>query len=187
MGTTVTTNLGLIKPDEDESIKENLPTFAGWADQNADNCDVLDALFRTTEHNWTPTWTGTGSNPAVGTGGFVTGKYMRCFPRMVIGEFRIFMGTASFTVGSGSYNLSMPVAIASELDGFANEVPIGKAIYYDDSSVLDSHVLGVFYAPATDNIFLRPPIGGSWGAANPIVPAVNDRVCGYFMYPTSAA
>lgn len=184
MGTTATSNLALIKPDTLESIKPNLPTFPGWAFQNGQNCDKIDALFRASNSTWTPLWTGT-SNPAVGTGGFIEGKYLRLFPRLVIGFFRIFTGTASFTAGSGSYSLSIPVPIASELDGFNSEMTIGKACFLDASAVATCSAFNVCYSPPSDVMFLRAPTGDTWSATNPVVPAVNDRISGYFMYPTS--
>lgn len=187
MGTEVTTNLGLIKPDTFESIKENLPSFDGWASQNADNCDTIDALFRQTEHTYTPTWTATSSNPTLGSGGFITGKYARLFPRIVLGWVKINAGGAGFNPGSGAYSISAPVAIASELDGFSSEVPIGKAILNDNGTVLSCSAMGVYWSPSGNNFFLRPPGGGSWTEANPITLAQNDSISMFFKYPTSVA
>lgn len=186
MGITVTTNLGLIKPDINESIKEDLPTFDGWATQNGANMDVLDALFRATTHTWTPSWTAS-VNPTLGATGFVEGKYIRYFPRMVAGFFRIYTGGAGFAAGTGSYSLSVPVAIASELDTFQNELVVGKAAFYDDSAVATSSAFTVMYSTAGDTLFLRQPANDVWSATSPVVPAQQDRLSGYFMYPTSAA
>lgn len=187
MGTTVTTNLGLIKPDGSEKIKEELPTFPGWAAQNGLNCDKIDSLFRATTHTYSPSWTGSGGNPTLGAGGFVEGKYLRVYPRIVVGYFRIFTGGAGFLAGTGTYRLSVPATIASELDGFADTVPIGMASLHDNDSVVNSQTMGVVYHVSTDLINLRPSSGGSWSTTSPITLAQNDRVSGYFMYPTSDA
>lgn len=185
MGFTVTPNLGLIKPDADESIKQNLPTFDGWAAQNAANCDKLDNLFRNDTHTYTLAWNGT-SDPVLGAGGLLEGKYIRVFPRMIFGYFRLFTGGAGFTVGSGTYRLSLPSAVdmAPELKLYDQNFVIGRAILLDNDTVANCQNMLVVYNVATDSIFLRPSQGGSWNPTSPITIAQNDRISGYFMYPT---
>ena len=185
MGTTVTPNLGLIKPDQDESIKQALPTFAGWAAQNGANMDVIDGLFRASTSTWTPTWGGTTTNPTLGTSGFVEGKFLRLWPRMVIAHFRIFTGTASFTAGAGTYTLTLPVAVPPEFALFDTEVPIGKAIILDADTVANCSVMQVMYDIATGKAVMHSPGGNLFQPTNPITIAVNDRISGYMMYPTS--
>lgn len=187
MGTTVTTNLGLIKPDTAESIEANMPTFAGWASQNAANCDVVDGLFRNTQHTWSPSWTAATLNPTLGAGGFIEGKYMRIFPRMVIGYLRISLGGAGFATGTGSYSITLPVAMDASLNTMQDEFPVGKAIFYDDSAVATSSVFNVMFTPPTGLLTFRPPLGQLWSSTNPVVPAQLDRLSAMFMYPTSAA
>lgn len=187
MGTTITTNLGLIKPDVSEKIKEDLPSFPGWAAQNSDNCDVIDGLFRNSTDTYTPAWTGAAGNPVLGAGGFIEGKYIRLFPRIVIGFFRIFTGGAGFSAGSGTYRLSVPATMDTSLDSFADTVPVGKAAIYDDSAVINCSNMLVTYNGATDLLNLRVSSGGSWTTTSPITLAQNDRISGYFMYPTSDA
>lgn len=186
MGTTVTTNLGLIKPDKVESIKANMPTFAGWASQNGTNCDKLDALFRATATTYTLNWTADTLNPTLGAGGFAEGKYIRLFPRAVLVFFRLFAGGAGFAAGTGAYKFNFPFTVAPELVTVNDSIPIGKAVFFDSSAALSSSVFEVVYTPTTQ-FFLRPPGGGSWSATAPIVPAQNDRVSGYFIYPTPDA
>lgn len=184
MGTTVTSNHGLIKPDQAEEIRKNLPTFPGWAEQNKLNCDKLDALFRATTHTWTPAWTAS-SNPTLGAGGFIEGKYIRIYPRMVVGYFRIYTGGAGFATGSGGYRISVPVPIAAELAGFLQEVPIGRAGFYDDSAAATSSMFTVMYSISGGTMFMKLPLNDSWTDSNPVVLAQQDRLTGYFMYPTS--
>lgn len=187
MGTTVTTNLGLIKPDTSESIKENLPTFAGWADQNADNCDQIDALFRHTTHTYSPAWTADTLNPTLGAGGAVAGKYIRLFPRMVFGYFTIFAGGAGFATGTGLYRLSLPVAMSAELLTLNESFPVGKAYIHDNDVVANSSTFIVMYDIANTVFFFRKWDGDSWRSTTPFTPAQNDRVSGYFTYPTADA
>jgi hypothetical protein len=187
MGTTVTTNLGLIKPDIGESIKENLPTFAGWASQNEDNCDVLDSLFRAESASYAPTWTATTANPTLGAGGFIVGNYIRLYPRMVIGYFRLFTGGAGFAVGTGNYLISLPVAVDPDLLTFNQSPGIGKALFQDNSAVATSSNFTALIHTTGTEIFFRSSGGIAWTAATPVVPAQNDRVSGYFMYPTEVS
>lgn len=187
MGTTTTSNLALIKPDVNESIKEDLPTFPGWADQNADNCDVIDGLFRASTHTYTPTWGASTTPPVLGSGGFIEGKWVRLFPRMVFGQIRLFAGGAGFSAGSGTYNLSLPVAIPPEFATFFNAVVIGKAIVLDNDNVLNTNVMAAVYDIGASNMILKPPNGSSWTNAFPFTVAQNDRVSLQFSYPTAAA
>lgn len=186
MGTTVTTNLGLIKPDDDESIKANLPTFPGWATQNGSNCDKIDALFRNATATYSLTWSA-ATPPTLGSGGFAEGKFVRLFPRMVLVYFRIFTGGTGFAVGSGGYSFNLPTGVASEFTTVNDSVPAGKAIYQDNSAAVSSSVFEVVYGSLGNNFFLRPPGGSSWSPTVPVVPAQNDRVSGYLLYPTADA
>ena len=186
MGTSVTPNLSLINFDTAESIQEDLPTYAGFAAQNGLNCDKLDGLFRNSTHTWTPTWTGS-VNPTLGAGGFVEGKYIRLMPALLVGFIRIYAGGAGFAAGTGSYGITMPpAAMKTELDGFNNELVIGKACFYDDSAVATSSAFSVMYSTSGDNLFFRAPAGDIWSATNPVVPAQQDRLSAWFLYPTSA-
>jgi hypothetical protein len=188
MGITVTTNLSLIKPDTNESIEANMPTFSGWATQNGLNSDKIDSLFRMTTHSYTPTWSGSPTAPTLGAGGFVTGKYIRVTPKIVFGYFQIFCGGAGFAVGAGTYRLSIPCTMDPDLTGFLTEFPVGKACYLDASAVVSSSVFNVCYSVGTPSLFFRTPnVGGSWSDTIPVVPAQNDRLSGYFMYPTRDA
>jgi hypothetical protein len=187
MGTTVTTNLGLIKPDTDEKIKEDLPTFDGWAAQNEANMDTIDALFRASDSTYTPTWGASVTPPTLGAGGFTEGKVIRLWPRMVVVFFRIFTGGAGFLDGSGNYTLNLPVAIDPSFSAFSHTMPIGKMIFLDSSAIVSSSVFPLIYSPASNLIFARPSEGGTWTDVLPVVPGQNDRFSGYFMYPTAVA
>lgn len=184
MGITVTSNLALIKPDTSESIQQNLPTFNGWAAQNGANMDVVDGLFRGSTHTYSPIWASSGS-PTLGAGGFVEGKYVRLQPRMVFAYVRIFAGGAGFNPGSGVYFVSLPVAAAVELNTFTQELPIGRACFFDASAAATCTAFTVGYLNSLSLIF-RTPNQDVWGATLPVVMAQNDYMSCYFMYPTSA-
>lgn len=186
MGTTVTTNLGLIKPDVNESIREDLPTFAGWAAQNEDNMDAVDALFRASTVNpYTVNWTAGTLNPTLGAGGFTEGKYVRLTPSLVIGWFRIQFGGAGFATGTGHYRINHPLAVDSDFATFQDIIPCGKAMFQDNSASLTSSAFTVSYNVAANALVCRASAGDIWSSTNPVVPAQNDKISGYFMYPTS--
>ncbi len=186
MGTTVTSNLGLIKPDEDEFIKENLPTYPGWASQNATNMDIIDGLFRKSATTYAATWTA-GSPPTLGSGGFTEGKYIRYHPRMVYGNYRILTGGAGFVPGSGLYQINLPFAADPALLTFNDSVPIGKAYLLDADNVANATVLVAMLSVSSGSMFWRKHNGFVWSFNDPFVLAQNDRLSGYFMYPTAAA
>lgn len=187
MGTTVTTNLGLIKPDTAESIKEALPTFPGWAAQNTINMDKIDALFRAVAATYTLNWTADTTSPTLGAGGFTEGKFIRLFPRMVIGFFRANVGGAGALAGSGNYRFNLPTGIAPEMTMNDDSMPIGRAVFLDSNGPVSSSVFLCMLRPSTNNMFMRPSAGGTWSDTTPVGLGQNDRISGYFMYPTADA
>lgn len=186
MGTTVTANLGLIKPDVDERIQEALPTFPGWAAQNALNCDAIDGLFRMQTGTWSLTITAS-TPPTLGSGSLLEGKYLRVMPRLVVAYFRVNFGTTGFAAGVGQYSFNMPFTMDPSIKGMADSIPIGKAVFFDSSSTLDSSAFEVHYSTPSDNIFMRPPGANAWSATNPVVPGQGDALSGYYVYPTTDA
>jgi hypothetical protein len=77
------------------------------------------------------------------------------------------------------------VAIAPELDSFNNECVVGKAAFHDNSAAATSSAFTVMYSTPGNALFLRLPTNDVWSDVNPVVPAQQDRITGYFMYPTS--
>lgn len=188
MSTTITTNLSLIKPDDDESIKANLPTFEGWASQNGKNQDVIDSLFRMSTATYTLNWTASGGNPTLGTGGFTEGKWVRVFPRMVFVYFRIYTGTTGFLTGTGTYRINLPFAYDASMATMDNDFPvIGRMAYADASATATSSTFIANYSQGVSTAIFKAPVGGVWNDTTPVVPAQGDRMSGYFMYPTADA
>jgi len=187
MGTTLTTNLGLIIPDADEKIQEDLPTYDGWASQNADNMDNVDRLFRFTNTTYVPVLTAIGGAHTLGAGGFITGKYMRVMPSLVVGHILFYAGGAGFVAGVSDYRISVPLAMEPDIAALTDTIPVGKGILYDDSAAATSSVLVVLYHVASNTFVCRDPSGGPFGATSPITLAQQDRFSLYFCYPTSVA
>lgn len=189
MSTTVTTNLALIKPDEDESIAEDLPTFSGWATQNAANCEIIDGLFRASTATPSFTFSAESGGFVLGAGGFTTFKTLRLFPRMVFVFFRIYAGGAGFAAGSGNYQITgITPAIDSAFSTFNTpiEIPVGTSVFRDDSAALTSGIMTAIFNTGGPSVSFRNPGGTKWTAADPVTMAQQDRASGYFMYPTSA-
>lgn len=187
MGTTVTPNLGLIKPDTDEQIQSG-GGFAGWAAQNAANMDTIDALFRASTGTYTLNFTATTVNPTLGAGGFAEGKYLRLFPRMVIAYFRIFTGGAGFATGTGEYRVNLPFTMDNEFqasDGGGRLTPLGKACFHDNNNVVASSVFPCLYSPIPNVIAFGLSQGGMFQNTHPL--EQNDRLSGYFIFPTNDA
>lgn len=183
MGTTVTSNLGLIKPDDDESIKANMPTFAGWCAQNTVNMDKIDALFRGSINNYTLNLTAASVNPTLGAGSVLEGKYVRLWPRMIIVFFRIYVGGAGFAAGTGTYRINTPVSTATTLTtaNGARPFPVGKSIFHDSSAAATCSAVLVNYDPASDRFVFQLSAGGL--LTNTDV-GQDDRFAGYCLYPT---
>lgn len=186
MGTTVTPNLALIKPDIDEQIQSG-GGFDGWATQNGFNSNAIDDLFRHSNSTWTPSWTADTTNPTLGAGGFVEGKHLRMFPRMVIGYLRIFTGGAGFAAGSGLYSVTPPHNVAADLANLHNFLPVGRGYLHDNDTVATSSICVVMYELATNLLTFKKHDGDSWRNNTPFTLAQNDRLSAYFMYPTGAA
>jgi hypothetical protein len=187
MGTTVTPNINLIKPDTSESIQANLPTFPGWAVQNGLNCDVVDGLYRKSTHVYTPVWTADVTNPTLGAGGVVEGKLFRIFPRMSFVFFRIIMGGAGFNPGSGFYQISMPVNVATEFFNINDSTAVGKAYLHDSSTIATCNAFVTMFTVGGNKLFLKKNDGDAWRSSTPITLAQGDIVSGYAMLPTGDA
>jgi hypothetical protein len=191
MGTTVTPNLSLIKPDINESIKQALPTFQGWATQNQINSNIIDGLFRCDSGVITPTFAPSGGGLVLGSGGFVQSKYVRIAPRMALNFFIVDFGTTGFAAGTGTYRYT---AFTPTIDPIFNGsfsanggLPLGMATYYDSSAIATSSVFTPMWDTVNNRVFFRCPDGSFWTATNPVALGQSDRISGYIMYPTTDA
>lgn len=186
MGTSVTPNISLIKPDINESIRQNLPTYPGWPTQNVNNMTIIDNLFRASTSSYALTLAAATSGPTLGAGSLLEGKYVRLWPRMVIGFFRIYLGAAGFAAGTGDYRINLPSTMDPTLaasDG-SRTLPVGKALYRDANSLPNSSVMLVEYDPASNRMVFQRAQGSIFSSADA---EQDDRITGYFMYPTADA
>ena len=76
--------------------------------------------------SWTPTWTGSTTNPAIGNG-FIGGMYAR-IQNIVIADGYVIAGSTT-TYGSGTYRISIPFGSMVSTNGI-----IGYAAIFDASA-----------------------------------------------------
>ena len=143
---------------------------------------------------YTPTLTGSTTDPTLGSGSSVSGFYKR-LGRWVRGKAVITWGTSGTAVGSGWYGLLLPVQPADKIQ------PIGIGFAYDDSDqhrfvVATAAVIPVLWAASTSKAVLFQSNVATEGLANghnPIGPAVpfawgaSDQLAITFEYEAAAA
>jgi hypothetical protein len=124
---------------------------------------------------YTPALTADTTNPTLGTGSEVTGRYVQ-LGKLVIGEARIIFGTSGAAAGSGAYRVSLPVsptnngdAPAGIVNGRDNSVPV----YQVAVALVDS---------ANQWLILRGHGVLGWGAAIPWTWAASDWIKVVFAY-----
>lgn len=144
--------------------------------------------------SYTPTLTGSTSDPTLGSGSSVSGFYKR-LGRWVRGKAVITWGTSGTAVGSGWYGLLLPVQPADKIQ------PIGIGFAYDDSDqhrfvVATAAVIPVLWAASTSKAVLLQSNVATEGFANghnPIGAAVpfawdaSDQLAITFEYEAAAA
>lgn len=139
-----------------------------WPDQNAVNCNEIDAyagpcLLSDGLQDYTPVLTATVTNPTLGTGGTLIGKYYRIFDQIYSwGEFRF--GTGG-NVGNGTYRISLPFrarTLISDGSIFDTPIPVGNGIAFQVAN--DSNRQPLIASLGTENhlVFtVRMGLGGS--------------------------
>ena len=117
---------------------------------------------------FTPTWTSTGTAPAIGNGS-LTGKYFR-INKLVVAFIQWSAGSTT-TFGTGNYRLSLPIT-AVNTTGY-----VGTGTY-GDASTFNAYVLMAAFITTTTVQFSWNVGGlnGVWGQANPVAMAQNDSV-----------
>lgn len=182
MGTETTANLSLIKPD----LSEPIPNFDT---QNGFNMDTIDDYFAFTASSYVPVWTANGaSNPSLGSGGQIFGKYLAVWPNVVIFWVRIFTGTTGFSAGDGTYSVTLPPFAAHALmvssTGTGAAHILGKAILHDSTGVADSQTASVALNSTTTFMLTTEAGSGSsqWQHDDPFALSQSDRMACYGIY-----
>ena len=143
---------------------------------------------------YTPTLTGSTTDPTLGSGSSVSGFYKR-LGRWVRGKAVITFGTSGVVAGSGDYGLLLPVQPADKIQ------PIGIGFAYDNDDqhrfvVATAAVIPVIWAASTSKaVLLQSNVAGEGfandhnpiGAAVPFTWAESDQLAITFEYEAAAA
>lgn len=144
--------------------------------------------------SYTPTLTGSSSDPTLGSGSTAVGYYKR-LGRIVTGYCQIIFGTSGVAVGSGYYGLLLPVVPANR------DQPIGIGYCYDASDsyrfVVAAAAVSTYYWSAATRkaIIVNTNVAGEGigtgdnpvGAANPWAWEASDQILIQFNYEAAAA
>lgn len=97
--------------------------------------------------NYTPTWTGTVTNPEIGDG-IIAGRYMNV-GATIFGEIRIQAGVTGFSRGEGVYRIGLPTAGVVE-----NFQPVGQVVMRDEGPGINYFGTAIFNSNITDAVEL---------------------------------
>lgn len=118
---------------------------------------AVDGNAKPTSTSYTPTWTGSGSNPAIGNG-TLTGNYLR-MGKLVHLVITVTMGSTT-TFGTGAWSFGIP----------ANTAAVGLFSWFgvDASGAGANNKFGAAYFPTTTTIALYHEASNAFGG--PTVP-----------------
>jgi len=117
--------------------------------------------------SYTPTWTGSTSNPSVGAG-FIEGRYCR-IQTLIIVSGHIIPG-AGWSAGSGTYRVSLPI------NARATNAPIGFAGLLDASASYVGYT-GIATRVSATTVEFRIGNGASaWSPSVPIPLTQSDQM-----------
>lgn len=122
------------------------------------------------EHVFTPTWTGSVSNPAIGNG-TIHGTYQRN-GSVVTARYLIKMGSTT-TYGSGVYALSLPPNVPAPTPYTQSAFASGAALMTDDSAGVSYPGVG-FYNGTAFNLYNSVSAGGPVSPTVPFTWATDD-------------
>jgi hypothetical protein len=129
---------------------------------------------------YTPAWTSTTAT-ALGTGGVASGYYAQ-IGKVVHVRFKIQLGSAAVTFGSGQYFVSLPVTAAAT--GTASGV-VGVGYGFDSSASAMSSCLSYLASTTKVGFYYNTTLNGAFntfGATLPWTWAINDEWEGSFVY-----
>lgn len=131
----------------------------------------LDSLPPTSQGQWqsyTPSWTGSGSNPSIGNG-IILGRWKYIDNKTALIRIYIELGSTT-TVGSGNYSFSLPVTTANDTTG-----QVLTGIFFDTSASQNYPLAG--RVTANSSSIVRSGTGGNlFSATSPVTPAVGDTI-----------
>lgn len=149
------------------------------------------ASSASTNNNWvwdsfTPALTAVTTDPTLGTGGLIVGRYIE-IGGTVIAKYSVVFGTASTNAGSGEYRLSLPVPANTDTLTFTS-LTTGGGRMVDNSTGFSGVVFPEIQDANTLQLVYYTGIGGTAGAtaigsAAPWAWTVSDQVFhGFVIY-----
>ena len=143
---------------------------------------------------YTPTLTGSTTDPTLGSGSTAVGYYKR-IGRIVTGYCQLIFGTSGVAAGSGYYGLLLPVVPANR------DQPIGIGYCYDNNDnnrfVVAAAAVSTYYWSAATRkaiiVVTNPATEGIGSGNNPVGAAVpwtwqaSDQILIQFSYEAAAA
>ena len=93
---------------------------------------TIEGASAATWTSWTPALTAATTNPTLGTGSSIAGRYCQ-IGKLVIASFTIQFGTSGTNAGSGEYRLSLPVA--ADTTNLTAGPPMGHAGGYNPKGI----------------------------------------------------
>jgi hypothetical protein len=132
--------------------------------------------------SFTPVWTSTGTQPAIGNGTLV-GKFCR-INKLVIGSIALISGSTT-NFGTGSYLFNFPVTAASPI--FAFGIMLSEGVYYDSNVGAGYKLSASFNAGSTANFRIQVYTNASQtyqllGATSPVTFVSPDEIIINFCY-----
>ena len=123
---------------------------------------------------FTPTWTSSGTQPAIGNG-TLSGRYFR-IQKLVFVQMLLIAGSTT-TFGTGIYFFALPINSRTGLYGY---MPPGIGKAYDQSAATPYLGQAQFYG-TTDKLTVQFPTG-ILGATTPMTFAQNDEIIMTYWY-----
>jgi hypothetical protein len=119
---------------------------------------------------YTPTWTSSGTQPAIGNG-ILTGRYFQ-IQKLVFVQI-LFQAGSTTTFGTGEYRFAVPITARAGLYNFMSN---GIARFYDLSAGTGQFGQAGFFAGATTYFNVYTTNATVAGATNPFTFASGDEI-----------
>lgn len=135
-------------------------------DLDVDNSSSVTNMMYSAAHTYTPTWTGSGSNPAIGNG-TISGRWQRDGRRVHL-QIDLLMGSTT-TFGTGTYTFSLPTVLPAPGSGTS----VGTCWMFDSGT---TNRVGTAIIDGSGVVCIADSEAANVGATNPFTWAANDRL-----------
>lgn len=136
-----------------------IPT--AWGDAVNADLTALDARVPETWTAYTPAFTATTTNPNLGNGGSITGRWS-AIGKLTVVHINCLFGTLLAAAGLGGYRISLPVAAAS------TSTFLGSGMLYDSSAAQMKQVSAIWSTSTTAALYLGDAGAGVFEVTNAV-------------------